>query len=650
MTFPQLAFKNVRGDWHKYAAYYLSSAFTVLIFFVYAAFIFHPDVVDGKYHPALRNGLIVCEVIIVIFAFFFTLYSVSAFLKTRQKSFGLFTLMGMTQGQLYKLVFYETAIISLLAIGSGIGAGLLVTKGFFELIESSLDLVDPLPFVIASKAIWITVVGFLVLFTLLTAFALLHVGRSQIIDMIKAARRPKKPPLTSKWLVVVAVLCLAAGYGLAWVSGSMIVFTMFPILILTVIGTYFLFTQGSVAILRAIQKSRRYYYRGTHMLSVSQLVFKLKDNARVLFTVAILSAVVLTATGVLYSFYEGSMAGIKQNTPYTIGFTERGVTKDGAKHKVIAPQEVEKILRDHEVTVTEHVQVTGLAGDVVEQSAKSEGDVEPSFAMVIPNRTYNKLVAHIKEDKLQIASGHAVWINPYVGQGQMGVSQDDLLGAYEVQVGRRPLQLKVDDVRDKAVLNVDGRTTNMLVVSDADYDQLAQGAPQKRHIAFYGYELQNWQQAGVAVEKIEQRIPEKQQEFFQSRIEPYVMAKQIFSLTFFIGAFVSVLFFIAAGSMLYFKLFTELQEDQAQFKALRRIGLTKREVRKIATTQVGLIFFLPFLVGVVHAGFAMKILRDLLGDMVWGYAAVVVGVYFVLQCFYFLLSRSGYLRQMTKGY
>lgn len=101
---------------------------------------------------------------------------------------------------------------------------------------------------------------------------------------------------------------------------------------------------------------------------------------------------------------------------------------------------------------------------------------------------------------------------------------------------------------------------------------------------------------------------------FRLIVQPFVEMKQIFGLTMFIGLFVSVLFFIAAGSMLYFKLFTEFQEDREQFIALKRIGLTDGELKKIVTTHIGMIFFLPFGVGVVHAAFALKTLGDIVDD------------------------------------
>ena len=120
------------------------------------------------------------------------------------------------------------------------------------------------------------------------------------------------------------------------------------------------------------------------------------------------------------------------------------------------------------------------------------------------------------------------------------------------------------------------------------------------------------------------------------------------SLALFIGIFISVLFFIAARSMIYFKWFTELQEDQAVYRSLRKIGMTPAELKRVITTQIGLVFFIPFMVGTVHACFAFKALGNLLAVSVWKYGLVVIGLFFFMQYLYFILTRYAYMRRILK--
>lgn len=551
------------------------------------------------------------------------------------------SLLGMTRAQLNRLVFYETTFISLLAIGTGIAAGLIATKLFFVSMASLLDLAEPIPYIIAPKALWLTGGGFIVLFEGLAVCSLFRVGRNQIVQLLKAAKQPRSFPVYSKWLVILAILCLTAGYGLAWMSGLMIIVTMFPILCFVVLGTYFLFTQGSVAILRRLRRKRRLFYRHTHLMTISQLVFKLKDNARVLFVVAILSAVVLTASGTFYTLYEGSLSFITKNTPHTFSFSEQGLDA----HDVLTPETVHAILEKNGASIKHEMRITGLSAYV--ETERTDSVLNESTPMLMSNGSYNQLVDDVKGAKpLKVDKGHTVIVHTYLTQSGHESQMHDVL---EVTVDGQSLKLQVDGVISQAVLNHDARIPYVLVMDDAQYDQLQDRISSEQKISYYGYELHDWKTTQAAIDAIESKITNGQQPYFVSRVGPYLEAKQMFSLTLFIGMFVSVLFFLASGSLLYFKLFTELQEDQAQFRALHRIGFTHQEMKKVVTTQIGLMFFLPFLVGVVHAAFALKILGDLFVGPVWLYGLIVVGVYFVLQGAYFLLSRKAYLHQMGKG-
>lgn len=163
MTFRSLALSNIRGNWRSYSAFFLSSVFSVMIFYIYAAFLYHPEVENGSIMAAskIRSGMMFCEYIIIIFSFLFVLYSNSAFLKTRQQEFGLFSLFGMTKAQLRKLVIYENAAIAVLAIAVGILLGMLFSKLFFMALAVLLKLEETIPFAAPLKAIGITAGGFL---------------------------------------------------------------------------------------------------------------------------------------------------------------------------------------------------------------------------------------------------------------------------------------------------------------------------------------------------------------------------------------------------------------------------------------------------------------------------------------------------------
>ncbi|TDF98862.1 FtsX-like permease family protein [Paenibacillus piri] len=649
MNFRQFAVKNVQGNWHRYRAFFLSSVFSVMVFFIYAAFIFHPDVINGHIQGAsgVRIGMLACEYIIMIFSFFFVLYSNSAFLKSRKKEFGLLSLFGMTNRQMHKMIVYENTFIALIAIAVGIGFGALFSKLFFMAMSELLQVESPISFYLAPKALIMTAAGFFVLFQAITLFTVFQIRNSRIIELIRAAKKPKTLPVFSGWLVLLSVLCLGTAYTIAYfTTAQKVLFVVLPVIFLVVLGTYFLFTQSSVAIFRRLQRTLPVYYSGTNLIAISQLVFKMKDNARVLFVVAVLSAVILSASGTFYVFYQGNKDQMMENYPHTIAFAESG----SDAHRVIDPAKLKEVLQQEGVTIASEMKLVSVPWPTAEAAGKnSEAKANPRVVpLLISEDAFNREVAAPGKLKaIQVERGHAVAVTPIPAE----ISKDSIAKGmtFTAQLGGSSIQLLVDDIREgihivPSMLNYKG----FLVIDQGQFDEMMRRLPDTETYALYGYELDNWEKAGPAVKKLEQLVPKYQQSYFVSRVESYLTLKQMSSLTLFIGLFVSFLFFVASGSMIYFRLFTELQEDQALYKSLMRIGVSIKEITRITTLQIGLIFFIPCFVGIIHAAFALRALGNVLSLNVLGYGLVVIGIYLLMQGVYFLITRRLYLKQLTR--
>lgn len=644
MTFRSLALSNVRGNWRSYSAFFLSSVFSVMIFYIYAAFLAHPDVVSGHIMAAskIRQGMVFCEYIIVIFSFLFVLYSNSAFLKTRQQEFGLFSLFGMTRAQLRKLVIYENAAIAVLAIAAGIGLGMLFSKLFFMALAVLLKMNETIPFAVPLKAVGMTAGGFFALFMLISIWTALRIGRTEIVDLLKAARKPKGQLLFSPWLVAVAIVCLATAYGLAYFMDvtTFMIFTV-PILVTVIVGTYFLFTQLSILLLRFIQKRSAIYYKRTNMIIFAQLGYKIKDNARILFVVSILSAVILTALGTVYIMQINGKEGMLQNSPYTLAYIEKGLNSQ----EVIDPSELKRIAAADGFKIEKEAKLIGLP--LSNLTIKTDDDnrtYDDMESIIISATEYNKLAKSLGQPTIQPESGKLTLAQQTYGTRGMGE------GIVKGSINGENVELAMTGTVNAKIMNWIDNIYYTFVLDDFSFMKLQSNIPEEKQLVMYGYELSNWEGSASTVAKLQQLVPDNlQSQTDFRRVSNYEEMKETVGLTLFIGMFISLLFFIASGSMIYFKLFTELQEDQAQFKALTRIGMTKGEIRKIVVTQIGMVFFIPVVVGISHALFAMKALDNILESSNWTYSFVVIGIYIVMQTLYFLVACSSYMKSMLRG-
>jgi len=642
MKFRHLATSNVRGNWRQYAAFFFSSAFSVMIFFLYAQFVLHPDVEGGTLYGAnyVKNGMIACQYIIVVFSFFFVLYSLSSFLKSRSKEFGLLSLFGMTGRQIGRMVLTETVLIALVAITAGIALGTLFSKLFLLAVSELMQLDSPIRFMIVWKAVGITYAVFIVLFTALSAFTIVRFSAKTVVEQLREGRKPKTPPPFSSWLSVLAAVTIGSGYFLAYMTKTpgMLLVVFFPVIGLVVFGTYFLFTQASVAAVRWLQRSAA-YFRGTNMLVLSQMAYKLKDNARMLFTVTTLSAVVLTASSTLYVFLKDMQVKTVDAFPQTLTWSVEGEGDEALLQKVHG------YLRERGVTVENEVLIRGLSA-FMDRGGDGQTDVETT---IVSESQYNALKESAKE-RLDVENGQAVLLYPtamemYWGKDVTGLKKV----GFELRGPANAMEWSVIQAKGEILHATYMPNHAWLVIDDADYEQKLKQFGAERQRTVYGLELSHWKELRGLESELREKLFDPVQVTLLSRIEPYHEMVQVLSLTLFVGIFICVLFFVAAGSVIYFKMFTELQGEQAMYRSLLRIGLSEREMRSVVGRQLMLIFFIPFFVGSVHTAFAMKALGNVLMSNIWGYALTVLAIYFLMQTVYYMLAKRMYFREIVKG-
>lgn len=653
MKLRDLAWANVRGNARRYAAFFLSSTFSAAIFFLYAQFILHPDVVHGRLRAAayVRRGMIACEYIIAAFAFFFILYSLSAFLKARSREFGLLALFGMTDRQLRRMLVAETMIIAFAATTAGIAIGLMFSKLFLAGLSALLEMDSPIRFTIVWEAVALTYAVFMGMFATLLLVATMRLGRKTVVERLRDQRAPKPMPIVSPWLAALAVALIGAGYVLAYTSTPMtVVLRMLPVTALVVVGTYFLFTQGSVAALRLLRRLRS-TLRGTRLLVVAQLTFKLTDNARLLASVATLSAVAVTAAATLYVFYMDFRAQTIDAHPYAWTWFVRGDNE-------ALLQKVEQELASRDVPVEKKLRLRGVS---VFPDEDGDGKADGSPTLVVSESAYRAAAGKLSAENStgnsairDVPAGHAVRILPpgALKSGFWKMPADGVFRAAFAKGAPADAVVRTQiDVQEQRLHTTDlSVALDWLVVDDSDYDALERSATSRDRIyTVYGLEPAGWKKLSDVDTALRASIFVPANVELRSRIVGYRDAAQTSSLTLFVGTFVCALFFTAAGSMIYFRMFTELQDERALYRSLARIGVTEGEMRRIIGGQLAVVFFLPFLISIAHAAFAMKALANLLLSNIWGYALTVAAVFLAAQAIAYLAARRVYWREIMRS-
>ncbi|OZU87771.1 ABC transporter permease [Virgibacillus indicus] len=636
MTFIQFAFNNVKRNTRAYLSYFLSCMFSVMVFFMYAVAVFHPDIAEYEFRDIVQRGIIASEVIIYGFSFLFVLYSTGSFIKSRKKEYGLLTTLGISKTQLNFMLILENTIIGIASIAAGIVAGALLTKAFLMFFTIALGLEDVLPFYLSFKAIGLTALLFFIMFELNTIAVIWTLRTKSIMDVFRGSKSPKKVPRFSWILSVLSLAAIGTAYYLAYTADWITIFSrMFSILFFIIPGTYFLFTQFSIAFTNGLKFNKNYYYRKLNMLTTSDLTFKLRDNSRLLFFVTILSAVSFTSSGVMYGLFQSAAEEAEHFSPQDVTLIGQG--EDNRKTFLKEVNYVEERFKKEGITYQ-----SMLANSVGVQGYSDVSEWNDLELLIYSYSDYKKMVE---------MNGEKVDFKP--AEHEVYLLIPELLSSTKMNQPENFSFVSKNNNRDFIVktaesgINSNIYTNYPYIVADEIFEQYYQAADDDEIYYNYVMDIPNWVNYAEEIteitshENFEIARPDSQANF-------YVATKEGMSYLFFFGIFISVLFFLAAGSILYFRMYQDIDNDLKHFHSLYRIGLTDKEMKKIATKELGLLFFIPFFAAVIHAAFAFKALQNLLSSSITIPSIIVISIYFIVHFANFLFIRNIYTAKLKK--
>ncbi|SCW63444.1 putative ABC transport system permease protein [Paenibacillus tianmuensis] len=646
MSFRQFAFNNVKRNSRAYFAYFISSAFMVMIFFTYAVFIYHPRMEQIPIGKLARAGMQAAEYVILLFAFFFIFYSISMFLKVRNMELGILFILGATPAQVNRLIFFENMLIGFASILTGIAGGLLLSK-LFLLFSTKMTEMKELPFYWPTKALLLTVASFSTLFICISLFTLVFVQKIKVFELLQGNKAPKKEPRASVFMSFTGTVMLAVGL----VSLRMETLTPSKIFVAAaagIAGTYLFYSQFSVYMVRLLKRSRKALWRGTNLLWISEIAYKIKDNARILFMITVVTSIACMSSSLVLAMAQANYQSYINN-PFALNYYSlqneysEGDLKEINRHLNAAGVTYNQIkVTTQRIKVKTSVHSVDQNKDsIVEVIAASNINELSAFMNILPNKRLDN------EGSFLIYNSN-------------GSALADKRPPYAITL-ESGQTLSINDIyKNEAIASLGFRDTNLLVVSRDEYEELKD---KRRESIIYVYYVPEWNDQSpksespealisIDLEKwFQERIGQHQTaNFFSTRMGSYLNAERGTSLFNFIGIFIALIFSISSASFLYFKLHTELLADSKMVLTLSKIGLSTAEMKTSATLQIGLLFFVPIVISTIQT---LVVLRPILETMYINtlYTPVLIAssLFLGVQSVFFLIVRSRYLRRLDKA-
>lgn len=624
--FSRLAKQNIRNNKSTYIPYIITCIFCIAMIYM-MEFLRDCPTLDQAVRQADEVRMIVFtgEIVVEIFCIIFLIYSNSFLMKRRQKEIGLYNILGLERNHIGIVMFLETIITSIGSLAGGIAAGIIGSKLALLLLLKLLHIPSVLGFYISVKGIFTCLFMFGIVFLMILFLNLAKIHLSRPVELLRGNNTGEKEPV-AKWLMaLIGFICLGAGYYLAVTTESPIkAITIFLLaVILVMAGTYLLFTAGSIVILKFLRRRKSFYYRTGNFISISGMLYRMKQNAIGLASICILSTGVLLMISMTVSIYFGMNDIMLNRYPYDVDMSVTSISEDECQTAIEA---FEKAIADNKVPVEKSVEEIYL--DIV--CSKNGDQILIKPANTIRNSDSVLVLSLLNQAEYERLTGISANLNdgeifawyPLAVQKD-SVTVDETEFTVKKWLDKNPLTCGEDAVSDNAVLVVtdedfkkfDEMRTEMykgvssapagedltlhlgLDITGSETDKIDFGTPVMEAVKDLkkngGLSENSWITSGI-----------RQQEY-----ESYYADN---GSLLFIGIFLGSLFLMGTAMIIYYKQISEGYEDQKRFEIMQKVGLSRREVRSSVRRQILMVFFLPLLMAMLHITMAFPMIRRML--------------------------------------
>lgn len=691
----RLAVGNIRKSIADFGIYFLTVVLGVAVFYAFNSMSQQRTVLamtesQDKIFELLGTVIGGVSVFIACVLVFLVVYANRFLVKRRKREFGIYLMLGMSTGDVVKIVAVESLITGAASLAVGLILGFALSQGLLYvtslLFSADIASAGGIAFVFSADALAYTLVVFVAIFLIAAVVNAREVSKARLIDLMTAHARTEATALkslpASLALFIVSVAMIGVSYKLLLDNGLLDLSPRFgAATVLVCAGTVLFFWSLSGFLLRIVQSSKALYYRGLNMFALRQL------NAKVNTTFATLSVVCLTLFLALTSVcggigirnaVEGNLA---QSTSYSatvrttyyyystsVGFEEAGLGAYGDFAAELGGDMAAGLAQsatavgagDLQALAEGGAQIDFLIDDV--DDPLTIGDVERAAGIALTDVSGNGAlnpdyastplqIVRLSQVNAALALAGAEPVELAEGECALLVDSDVTKGFFE-EVARRAPAIEVGGVRLAAAQCI-GRciettsfptNTGALVVPD---DAVPAGALTMGSL----YDVQcasvDDERAFVAAcEAIEASDDPLTWPITmtQGRQDVVEQSASLSTIVAYLAIYLGFVLTVACAAILAIQQLSEASDNARRYGMLRKLGAPDGMIDRALLLQVAVYFVFPLLLAIAHSACAMQVVTDvvavfgaldigLMVAMCAGAFVAVYGVYFAVTYF-----------------
>jgi len=651
----KLAISNLIKNRKLYYPFALSVILAVTISYLFYSLAFNPKIVDLRGASSIQFTLQLGLVVVTLASAIIVLYANSFVMKNRSKELGVYGMLGLEKRHLIGMTFKELLIFGLVTVTAGIGIGAL----FDNLIFALLLKLAKMKVELVATFQWSVVLSILLVFGFIfLVIVFLNAVRIIRMDALQLSREKAKGEKKGRFLVLqtlVGLITLGGGYYLAQSVKDPVsaVLTFFIAVMLVIFATYLLFNAGITVFLQLLKKNKRYYYQPNNLISVSNLIFRMKKNAVGLATIAILSTMVLVTMSAATSIYNGSENMKKLMYPHDFDVKGQHVEVEDLD-KLLTQYASEKSLTISNKDVLGYASfgLSSQDGTKLTIFEKGQNSVMPKTVfLVFDQKDYENMTGQ----KLNLTGNEVgLWAR-----------NDQLKGQKAFSLNNQDYTIKQEIQQDFAMNHVSNQY--VLLVSDYNYlvvpnlqNFLEQYQDSAVYTQFYGgmdvtasqeEQLKLTDDFDAYVNNFSHNLKSEDAMVYNGTTKTDAIAQMnaLFGGILFIGIFLSIIFMVGTVLVIYYKQISEGYEDRERFVILQKVGLDQKQIKQTINKQVLTVFFLPVIFAFLHLAFAYHMLSLILKvigvvdtAMMLSVTLSICGIFALIYVLIFMITSRSY--------
>lgn len=565
--------------------------------------------------------------IIVIFSYIFLFYTNSFIIKRRKKEIGVYNILGMEKRHLSKVLFVETIYSAIISLVCGIIVGIAFSKFILMVLYGIIGIHKTVEFFVNIHGIILCVVSFGILFLLTFLYNFMQIKLANPIELLRGTNVGEREPKTKIFMTIVGVVCLAIAYYIAITTENPLnVLTLFFVaVLLVIIGTFALFTAGSIALLKLLRNNKKFYYNKRHFMAVSGMLYRMKQNAAGLASICILSTMVLVVISTTVSMYVGIQDELMARYPNDVCVTvdyNSVIDKSSEIEKAIF-DEIDSAEVKNKKAFSYLSVFVGQKGDNFTTDKEHLSFQNSYLFYILSKDDFIKRDNSFKDKIGNISKGEAV-----VVLNKKYDKKDIKIFGKNYKVNKSFEHMEDNDLYMISTLNGLGyiildNDESVQELYDMQEKMLGKGANYYTNKIRFDFKSGNKKQKASAYKKIDNVVKKyfKENKNDKKEISSYwVESRQeneqnfylLYGGLFFLGIFLGTMFLMVTVMIIFYKQITEGYDDRERYQILEKVGMSSREVKDTIKSQIRIVFVLPIFAAAVHVTAAFPMVNRLL--------------------------------------